>query len=483
MNLYDDRIYLWKYEKGEDGRQVPRVHVQARWIRRGQRYPVWLDDPSSVFQRGYFPLRLLRPGETAHGEITRWCDTATDSDLKRSRDIEIRINQLRERIITFNLPFLELPPKTPRHIALDVFIKVNTSLAKLTAFDIIVARFEEKKGESLHQLVKDLATQVPEIESYQTPKDLVLSSAAMREDRPPTQTSFHRLDLGRLADTWSDLTAGIQWTINVLKEERIFDAARLPTVAVLPVLTALHSHLPKALDARGRANALVRSYIWRAFFTHRYDNSAATNALQDLRGLVKSIRSPDMRESAPIFDEEEYPLPTHDELAKAGWPRRKDTLARAILALSLKSGARDFADDEKVSRQHLAHREYHHLFPHSLLTGEGTLASEDSYRALNCALVTWNTNRRIGATEPIKYLRDRAAGANLGDSEVKIRLASHLIPYKWLAVGGYDRIRNKRHRAKRIREDYSKFLLHRAKLMRKAIKALCNGEVWPASED
>ena len=167
-----------------------------------------------------------------------------------------------------------------------------------------------------------------------------------------------------------------------------------PTVAVLPVLIALHQDMPQALDARGQARTLVRSYIWRAFLTHRYDNAVSGRALQDLRGLCESMRTGTVQTSAAIFDDDRYPLPTCEELLRAGWPRRRDTLARGILALSLKGGARDFADDERVNRQHLGQREYHHLFPDHLLTKEGGLASENSYRALNCALVTWNTESK-----------------------------------------------------------------------------------------
>ena len=68
----------------------------------------------------------------------------------------------------------------------------------------------------------------------------------MREDRTPTQASFHRLNLPQLADDWAELVAGIKWAIETLEDEAIFDEARLPTVAVLPVLVALHRYIPQA---------------------------------------------------------------------------------------------------------------------------------------------------------------------------------------------------------------------------------------------
>ena len=91
---------------------------------------------------------------------------------------------------TFNLPFLSLPASTPNGVALDVFIKMNTSAVQLTAFDIVVAQLEDETGQSLHELVAGVKTQAPSVEHYGDPRDLVLAVAAMREDRAPTQAVF-----------------------------------------------------------------------------------------------------------------------------------------------------------------------------------------------------------------------------------------------------------------------------------------------------
>lgn len=65
--------------------------------------------------------------------------------------------------------------ETPKEVALEVFIKMNTRTIRLTTFDIIVAQTEESTGESLHDLVEGLASTVPGLAAYDAPEDIVLN--------------------------------------------------------------------------------------------------------------------------------------------------------------------------------------------------------------------------------------------------------------------------------------------------------------------
>ena len=63
---------------------------------------------------------------------------------------------------------------------------------------------------------------------------------------------------------------------------------------------------------------------------------------------------------------------------------------------------------------------------------------------MNCALVTWKTNRNISAKSPIEYLQQRIDASSLGEKEIRRRLLSHSIDYDALAVGSYDEFLAKR---------------------------------------
>jgi len=246
----------------------------------------------------------------------------------------------------------------------------------------------------------------------------------------------------------------------MLEEETLLDGQRLPTGSILAPLVAIWAAVPSGGDREGNARTLLRRYIWRSNFTDRYERSIQAVVLQDYRGLRSLILDGDRSAVIPCFDGKAYPLPGRDELMQAGWPKRRDTLARAILAVSLRGGAEDIADGASVSRANLPNREYHHLFPAAYLRDRGVPGDQAS-RALNCALVTWKSNRTVGAQEPLRYLRDRADANALGESEIRHRLATHAVSYDLLAS-----------------DDYERFLAGRADVLLNAITDLCEGRSW-----
>ncbi|WP_395714649.1 DUF262 domain-containing protein [Reyranella sp.] len=481
-DIYEDLtffVHINEPEPDEDGALPSRVMRVKRWVHRNrQRYPVWADEAEQIFERGLFPAFLLLPGDIS-GRRQQWCDKAVKGDLKASRDLENLLRDLQERVKNFNLPLLLLEVGTKPATALDVFVKMNTSAVPLNAFDIIVAQFEARTGKSMHDLMVDLREKCPTLEAYASPEQIVLQATALRSDRTPAQASFYQLDLSDVDTSWDEISAGVRWAVQVMEEECVFDNQRLPTVTALPLLAALHKYLPVALDAHGNARAMIRSYVWRSFVTTRYENASSTRSLQDFRALRDVLQGKADRSKVPIFRDEDYPLPQIDDLLRAGWPRRKETLARAILAASIKGGAFDIADGNQATRERLRAREYHHIFPDSLLTGDGSLPEGERSRALNCVLITMSTNRNISAKEPLKYLRERIDKADLGETVVRDRLRSHIVPFNELNVGGYSLMKSAEERRERVKIDYETFLRARAVAVKTALAALCEGLNWP----
>ena len=405
--------------------------------------------------RKMIPLDLFAPELGVQQRFRDWAKEAIADQDERDSISDI-VSLIRQKLAGFNLPFLSLPVTTKKQTALDVFIRMNTSAAPLLTYDVVVAQIEAGMGKSLHDLVADTKTVCPNIANYYAPEDLALYAGALLQGRAPTNATYLAKDFGpQLLSNWDKFLVGVSRTVDFLEQERIFDAARLPTDIIVPVLVALWAISPNMGDAEGRARTNLRKYLWRAFFSNRYEKSTNTRSLADFNELKPLVTGTSPAKPA-IFDNDLHPLPQLEELIASGWPIRRERLSRAILALALKQGGLDLADGSTATRANLPKREYHHLFPVAHLARIG-VSEENAYRSLNCALVTWKTNRTISDKEPEHYLAQRRDGSELGDAEVKSRLASHLIPDDEMVAG-----------------DYKGFLEKRAALIHAAITALCS---------
>lgn len=457
-NNYDDRTFFLFFSTDEETGLPFYVDSIARWKKDGDKEfrPFWASQPKEQWNRRMIPLHLFAPDISAQQTFREWAKEAIDSQEERDT-VSDQVSLIRQKFSSFNLPFMSLPVTTKKQTALDVFVKMNTSAAPLSIYDIVVAQVEAGMGKSLHDLVADTRNACPSLSAYYPPEDLALYGSALLQGRAPTNATYMAKDFGlKLLENWDTFLSGVTRTVDFLEQERVFDAARLPTDVVIPVLVALWGVAPKGLDAEGRARAILRKYLWRAFFSNRYEKSTNSRALADfieLQPLVTGTGNSD----PVIFKDDLFPLPQVQTLVGAGWPVRKDRLARAILALALKHGGADLADGGAATRASLAQREYHHLFPDAHLTRLG-IPDDHIYLSLNCALVTWRTNRNISDKDPERYLAERRDGTDLGEAEVKARLATHYIPYDEM-----------------VADDYPAFLNARAKLIHSAMTTLCAG--------
>ena len=486
-------VYIPEFDKVDDSLFFEEItgYCQTRWPHKGRLYPLWADKSDECYKRGLIPSNLLKPGDIQM-EIDKWINQALldempdktavdfaakyDEFYKKKEKLKGKIIELREIIAHYNLPFLALPESTPKDTALNVFINMNTNSKPLSLYDIIVAEVEGAKGESLHDLENDLNVQHPNIESYFNLSDLILMASALLQNKIPNQRGMLEMDKSLMVDKWQDLVDGLRNMAIFFESQGIYDRQRLPTNAVLAVIACLYTEIPDSGDKRGAFETILKKYIWRAFFTERYENSTASRAYGDYK-VLKAIFKNQTKdngehyklEEAPIFSNE-YEIVTSEELKVVKWPKGENVLGRAILAIANYLGAYDFADGQKVSREHLTKREYHHIYPDALLKE----AEIESYLALNCSLITNTTNRSIGRKDPLIYLKERYEWTT--EDIVNQRLKSHVIPIEELSNGGYENLSEEGKKLK-IKTDFDQFLSKRAELILRAAKKLCEGEL------
>lgn len=451
-----DSYFLRVFATGDiDPEDLPIVERVRHYTRNGKKYPLWASRPDDIYGRGLIPISLLNPDREKDAE--EWVDQVTrDASRDDYRSLNKQVSQYREVVKRFQIPYIRLMAGTEPEAVIATFTKMNTQGTPLSPFDLVVARMEMHDID-LHNLSERLWTNIPALKRFSRVDDLdILRALTLLGGKKPTRTNVLRLDPDHLRSRWNDLESGTRRALEFLRDEMIFDGDRIPTEAVLPVLFALWAEIPEGGIEEGNARTLLRKYIWRAFFSVQYERAVNTAAQQDFKALRECLKGNEAE--IPVMGSELPESP--DEFVEAGWPKRRDRIARAILCVTLRGQAKDIYDAKPISATNIRSREYHHLFPKKYLRDQGMLEEDLANRALNVALVTWKTNRQISATNPRQYLQD-ASDQILDDSELRSRLHSHLIP-----VDPF------------LEQEYEAFLVQRAEMVFKGMQGLVEGKDW-----
>ncbi len=470
---YEDRTYYVRFELSSDDAEYRLPDDDGPKIVESYPRPKnnsWIGDSRKEYEKKLIPMKLLHPD--AGESVSDWVCEQEAENKKTVSNLTRFITEIKDRLLDEDLPYLTLSEGVSLDVAIDVFIKINTSFVKLSSFDIAVALFEADAQESLQEHV-DRLTDIPQLETLEGEGkvgDLALKVSCLFQDKKPTYGNYVRLDMKRIDDDWEKLANGLRWAVDVLKELKLWDQKRLPSAVPIRVLAALHQSMPMRGDDHANAMRLIHAYLWRSFVTDWYGRQANDRLFLDYKRLKKALEDCDYRipkdPSHTVFS---CALPEEDDLLGEGWPTSKGILKKAILAISLQRGARDVASDKPVACKNVGEREYHHIFPQKLFKNLRSMPQYDANLALNCMLIDKFTNQSWRDKWPGDYLQDREI---IGASKTAImtkRLKSHLVPAEILLDATEDCGIN-------LGKAYEKFLKQRAKIMLGAIKQLCAGD-------
>ena len=336
------------------------VHPFGRYVKKnGDRYPLWCDESASCLKRGLIPTNLFQP-EDVQSTVDKWIDSAVADQepaedvaalklfLERKKRVSDRIRDIRSTVANYNLPYLSLPTRTDKAVALDVFIKMNTNSKPLSTYDIIVAEVESEVGTSLHDLVAQLNERHPEVGRYSELSDLVLTTSALLQGQLPNQRGAWDMDRRLLVSNWATLEHGLDQMATFLANEGVFDEQRLPTNAVLAPIAAWYAlDVAASGDKRGQDELLLKKSVARVLYGSLRECGCYPRVLglqcnqRVLRGERRETGEILGPSDVPIFAE--HYLAEIDELLTAEWPKRASIRGRGILAVGCRLGAFDFS--------------------------------------------------------------------------------------------------------------------------------------------
>lgn len=383
-----------------------------------------------------------------------WCENVIPGNAASAGRLRRSIEQhLQKPLEQYKIWFAEF-----KGIGVDeaatIFVETNRSSVKVSAFDLAVAQAQQRSNIKLreriqlfyndHDRVKyyfdqDAEKWIPEI------GDCILKIACLKTGSnglPPKDSKFEDALEYLFADGTQNadmIESNLDATLQFIEDNGVPIKNILPRLPPVYVIAALQDELIdiRAVD-RSKAMGLLRKYLWRSFFSDRYERQANDRLYEDFKCLRDDIRrikqGKQPKEIAPIFKDAR--VITEKELCNKPI-KSKSPIGNAIIALSLKNHSADWVTGDPLTVSQIRRLEQekgldrHHVFPRKALVSGG-LDGKDTRinHALNIVLIGKLANIALGKREPASYLDLLKQNDNqLTDEKLKKRIESHFIPY------------------------------------------------------
>ena len=259
-----------------------------------------------AFSENLVPLTILRdvleePDDDL-GAIWCWCSVAVN-DANEAQRLTRSLTRVGLDLLKRDLHYFELGSETDRRLAIDIFVQSNQSSVKVNEFDIAVALALGEAETNLRDALSDFHQQSSvtrhyvgnnsdENESAIAPLgEWVLFSACMSEKGfAPKRQRFEDVikevfgtERENSQEPVDALLGDVESALSVLADHGARTRQTLPTLPALHVLAALQRELAELTKAshQGLGNKLISAYVWRSFFTNRYEAKANDRLFED----------------------------------------------------------------------------------------------------------------------------------------------------------------------------------------------------------
>ena len=468
-----DAYYVEFVENDESDENDENFKVQAikRFAKGSKKNKEYCDSPQKAFEQSLFPVDLLYPLE-GDRRVDQWIDklskdvsSTPKETIKKVHDLIKETRKIFEKETpsdnrnledAYSIPFFKLTSDTDEKVAIEIYKSLNTNSVRLTDYYLAVAQMEGKTGKSLYDIADELDNKVKDLQSQRLESDktgeLILKIFCLMNGEAPSGGKYKDLPFKKLvlSKQKKAIFDGVEWAVRRLNDLKIWHGKQLPSTIPLRVLPALHQHYVAYITKRGvprgeksrrekMANDLINRYLWHTFLTKQYTGARVNDLLKKDYKALKQCLDPklaDIRKAqVPIFDAEKL---TEEDIIKAGWPNRKDIIARGILLACCQEDAKDPISGTELKSDNAEKRQMHHIFPKSLFPKSRAVKLDDSedglfnpHLALNCLFISKDTNDMFDNHLPGTYLEKIYKPQNDSDKfnedSVKANLKSHCI--------------------------------------------------------
>ena len=374
------------------------------------------------------PLSVLKGGA---GRVSRWtmqCIRLLELDNDARVALEDKLANIQETWIQmiddYRFPVVTLSDETDAAAICTIFETLNRTGIKLSAFELLTARFWPKKV-NLRQLWSDALEKYPSIGGFLVDPYYVLQIISLASRAAPSckRSDVLNLETTDIETYWEAAVAALDKTLQILKEDcGVAIYKWLPYYTILIPFAAVLTKrpMPTGPEAAVVRDKLVRWY-WCSVFGQAYENAPNSQSAKDLNEIMNWLDGGDAPATINEF--------RFDPLSLGDTTPRQRALYRGSICLLLRNGSRDFHSGQPISGDLIVeiHIDDHHIFPNSYLKKrESQITARLRDSVLNRTLIDRTTNQRISDRAPSDYMAE--IRNTLGDEKFSTLLSSHFIP-------------------------------------------------------
>lgn len=280
----------------------------------------------------------------------------------------------------------------------EIFVRVNSLGMKLRGSDLALAQITAR----WRDLLKLLEEFQDECEQRWFTFDLGLLVRAMVvfASHQCRFKTVGNLQIDRLKEGWERAKEGLRFTINFLRSNARIEDESLLSSPFLFLPIAVFSQVKEG-ELSGEEERRLLYWLHLANARGRYSRGSSETLLDNDLGILFRGGGPDQLVENV---RQQFGRLLFEPVELAGRNARSPIFPLVFLALQAQ-GAKDWRSGLGISLTHqgkLHFIQFHHIFPKAILRGKYT--TKEINDIANMAFISGQTNRKLGAKEPIDYL-------------------------------------------------------------------------------
>lgn len=364
-----------------------------------------------------------------------------------------------ETITGYKLPVITLGRETPREAVCKVFENVNTGGVALTVFELVTATFatyefdlrkdwEEcrdviwGKNEPLNTDVMKGVDETAFLTTITLYTSFFADTATTCKKKDVLGLEFEPYQANKAA-----VLEGYKMARKFLFSQYVFRMRDLPYTTQLIPLAAICAVIGKSSFNLPQTQKILARWFWCGIMGEMYGGANETRFANDIEDVVAAIQG---KESQNRTINSSYFSATR----LMSLQTRNSAAYKGIMALVYRESCRDFMKGTTMDivKSMDESPDIHHIFPEAYCTKQGYPKAKWN-SIINKTPLLPESNRQIGGEAPSKYSQKIMKAAQIDETQLRLRVESHLVNY-----------------AAFIQDDFDTYFIDRAKAIMKVIE-------------